>query len=194
MTELRKNILVVEDILSIQQMFISELQKHMPDYRVIAVNTLEKAQKAVRENTFSAIITDCGFPVNDNTEREHGNISGLRLISEIRSGKLGEANKDTIIAINSAEMDSSKSDAAKRFGGNTASFKKGAIYPTIRGKNASEYTVENCTGDTVRWLKTELDKQLNSEPITPTIELPKRGFWSKLTGGGPNKASGWLRE
>jgi CheY-like chemotaxis protein len=150
-------ILVVEDILDLQIMFISELRKNFPGYEIIGVDTLNKAQAELRSKSFAAVVTDCGFPVDDKSEREHGNTSGLTLIKEIREGTLGSQNQHTIIAFNSAEMDEKKQSISYKYGGKISCFKKGAIYPTIRSKNASQYTIENVTGQSISWLKEQFE-------------------------------------
>ena len=150
-------ILVVEDILELQIMFISELRKNFPGYDIIGVDTLNKAQAELRSKSFDAVVTDCGFPIDDKTEREYGNTCGLTLIKEIREGILGSQNQNTIIAFNSAEMDEEKKNTALKHGGKISCFKKGAIYPTVRGKNASQYTIENVTGQSIRWLKEQFE-------------------------------------
>lgn len=184
--------MVVEDIAELQHMFTAALGKQFPDYKIIAVDTLEKARKAVRETPLLAVATDCGFPEDDNTPRLHGNTCGLTLIREIRSGKLGEINKNTIIAFNSAEMDENKREEAHKWGGNTNCFKKGAIYPTIAGKNASQYTTENVTGQTVRWLNEQFEL-LDKQPPPPPPEEPKSFGQRMLKRIGLGSQPSWFR-
>ena len=123
-SEKKPTILIVEDIIELRNMFVWETRKCFPDYEIIGVDTLEKARDVVRSIPLKAIITDCGFPENDQTPREHGNTCGLKLIQEIREGALGEKNRSVIIAFNSAEMDEDKEKRALKFGGQTSCFKK----------------------------------------------------------------------
>ena len=166
----------------IKHMFLTEFEKKFPDYDTVAVETLSEARDQLRGRNFVAVATDCGFPSAPGVDREHGNINGLHLIKEIRKGDFGKQNQRTIIAFNSAEMDAHKAREAYSHGGTTNCFKKGAIYPTLRGKNASSYTVENCTGETVRWLGPELEKRKNSPAVEESSDSAGGGgFWAFLS-------------
>jgi CheY-like chemotaxis protein len=187
MTQEPLRLLIVEDIKSLSQMFVSALQKSFPGAQLDAVETLTQARDALRSNAYDAVVTDCGFPESDIMERLHGNRNGITLMSEIRRGAYGTYNKNTPIAFNSAEMDADKRDAAERIGGNTKSFRKGSYYPGIRiGTNEQNFNVENVTGESVRWLKEELaeDKVAQRRADVEEQSVPTKANWRSWFSGG----------
>lgn len=154
------SILVVDDIAHLRQLFRQSLESRFPEAEVTDAANLKEARAALKAKSFDAIITDCGFPLDKEAVREHGNRNGPLLISEIRRGMYGKVNAAAPIAFNSAEITADKEEAAIRHGGNTKAFKKGSLYGGLTvGTAADNFTVDSVATQTTNWLESELNEE-----------------------------------